>query len=316
MTKYILSIDGGGVRGIVAATILQEIEKRINKPLYKVFDLVSGSSVGSLIGGALCLRKADGTPKYSTSDLLDLMLKHSGKIFSNSGIAKNIFALIVGPKYSDKNLNSVLKEIFGDVVMKDLITNFIVPSYDLYASQTVMFRNWIDKYRDIKVSDITRCAVAAPTYFTPKKIIVDNKKKLLIDSSIVCNNPIIAAYAAAQVLYPNEKLCCLSVGCGTVNKDFSDLQNSLLYWADRIMFVIIDAGLDAIDYQMSRIIKECDTYCRISGNITYSKCDFSDASPGNIQNVKRDAQRIVQDNEPNINDFCNMLLSDERIKRL
>ncbi|AHX05031.1 patatin-like phospholipase family protein [Ehrlichia japonica] len=312
MTKYILSIDGGGVRGIVAATILQEIEKRINKPLCQVFDLVSGSSVGSLIGGALCLKNVDGTPKYNTSDLLDLMLKYSGKIFSNS----SIFSLIVGPKYSDKNLNSVLKEIFGDVVMKDLITNFIVPSYDLYASQTVMFRSWTDKYRDIKVSDITRGAVAAPTYFTPKKIVVDNKKKLLVDSSIVCNNPIIAAYAAAQVLYPNEKLCCLSVGCGTVNKDFSGLQNSLLYWADKILFVIIDAGLDAIDYQMSRIIKEDDTYCRISGNITYSKCDFSDASPGNIQNVKRDAQKIVQENENNINDFCNMLLSDEGINRL
>ncbi|AHC39014.1 patatin-like phospholipase family protein [Ehrlichia muris] len=316
MTKYILSIDGGGVRGIVAATILQEIEKRINKPLCKVFDLVSGSSVGSLIGGALCLKNVDGTPKYNTSDLLDLMLKYSGKIFSNSSIRKNIFSLIVGPKYSDKNLNSVLKEIFGNVVMKDLGANFIVPSYDLYSSQTVMFRSWIDKYRNIKVSDITRGAVAAPTYFTPKKIVVDDKKKLLIDSSIVCNNPIIAAYAAAQVLYPNEKLCCLSVGCGTVNKDFSDLQNSLLYWADRILFVIIDAGLDAIDYQMSRITKEEDTYCRISGNIAYSKCDFSDASPENIQNVKRDAQKIVQENENSINDFCDMLLSDERIKNL
>ncbi|KJV63328.1 MULTISPECIES: patatin-like phospholipase family protein [Ehrlichia] len=315
MTKYILSIDGGGVRGIVAATILQEIEKKINKPLYKVFDLVSGSSVGSLIGGALCLKKADGTPKYDTSDLLDLMLKYSGKIFSNS-ITRGIFSLIVGPKYSDRNLNSVLKGIFGDAVMKDLVANFIVPSYDLYSSQTIMFRSWIDKYRNIKVSDIARGAVAAPTYFAPKKIVVDNKKKLLIDSSIVCNNPIIAAYAAAQVLYPNEKLCCLSVGCGTVNKNFSDLQNSLLYWADKIMFVIIDAGLDAIDYQMSRIIKEEDTYCRISGNIAYSKCDFSDASPENIQNVKRDAQKIIQENESSINDFCDMLLSDERIKRL
>ncbi|AHX03959.1 patatin-like phospholipase family protein [Ehrlichia chaffeensis str. Heartland] len=315
MTRYILSIDGGGVRGIVAATILQEIEKRINKPLSKIFDLVSGSSVGSLVGGALCLKNADGMPRYNTRDLLDLMLKYSGKIFSNSA-ARNAFALIFGPKYSDKNLNSVLKEIFGDVAMKDLMTNFIVPSYDLCSNQTVMFRSWVDKYHDIKVSDVTRGAVAAPTYFTPKKIIVEGKKTLLIDSSIVCNNPIIAAYAGAQVLYPNEKLCCLSVGCGTVNKDFSDLQNSLLYWSSKILFVIIDAGLDAIDYQMARLVKGEDTYCRISGDIIYSTCDFSDASPGNIQNVQKDAQKIVQENEKNINDFCEVLLNDERIQRL
>ncbi|CEI84872.1 Patatin [Ehrlichia minasensis] len=315
MTKYVLSVDGGGVRGIVAATILQEMEKRINKPLCKVFDLVSGSSVGSLIGGALCIKNADGTPRYSACDLLELMLMYAGKIFCNSTV-RNALSLVFGPKYSDKNLNAILQEIFGDISMKDLMTDFIVPSYDLCSNQTVMFRSWIDKYSSIKVCDITRAAVAAPTYFTPKKMIMDNQKQLLVDSAIVCNNPIIAAYAAAQVLYPNEKICCLSIGCGTVGQSFADLQNSLLYWSRKILCVIIDAGLEAVDYQMARIVKGEDSYYRISGDITYSSCDFDDASPGSIKNLKRDAQKILQENEKNINDFCDMLLGDEKIKNL
>ncbi|AAZ68233.1 patatin-like phospholipase family protein [Ehrlichia canis] len=315
MTKYVLSVDGGGVRGIVAATILQEIEKRINKPLCKVFDLVSGSSVGSLICGALCVKNADGTPRYSACDLLELILMYAGKIFCNSTV-RNALSLVFGPKYSDKNLNAVLQEIFGDVTIKDLIADFIVPSYDLCSNQTIMFRSWIDKYSDIKVCDVTRAAVAAPTYFTPKKMIVDNKKQLLVDSAIVCNNPVIAAYSAAQVLYPNEKICCLSVGCGTVSQSFSDLQNSLLYWSRKILCVIIDAGLEAIDYEMARLVKGEDSYCRISGDIVYSACDFGDASQENIKNLKKDAQKILQENEKNINDFCDMLLSDDTIKNL
>ena len=312
MTKYVLSIDGGGVRGIVAGTILEAIEKKINKPLCKVFDLIAGSSVGSVIGAALYLKNVNGTPKYNTSDILDLMCRYSGKIFSKPGF----LPLIVGPKFSDKSLNGILKDVFGNVTMKDLMANFIVPSYDLCSNDTVMFRNWVDKYRDIKVSDIIRGAVAAPTYFSPKKIMIGNKKNLLIDSSIICNNPVRSAYAATKVLYPKEKICCLSVGCGTVNKDFSDLKNSLLYWADRIIFVIIDAGLDAIDYQMDRLINEGDTYCRISGDIVYSSADFSDASAGNIQNVKKDAQKILQDNEKKIDEFCKIVLSDEKIQEM
>ncbi|WDM85555.1 patatin-like phospholipase family protein [Ehrlichia sp. JZT12] len=312
MTRYILSVDGGGVRGIIAGTVLEAIEKKINKPLCKIFDLIAGSSVGSVIGAAFSLKNANGTPKYSASDILNLMCRYSSKIFSGAGM----FPLIIGPKFSDKNLNGVLKDVFGDVTMKDLMSNFIVPSYDLCSNDTVMFRNWIDKYRDIKVRDIVRGAVAAPTYFTPQKIMIEDEKNLLIDSSIVCNNPIMAAYAAAQVLYPEEKIYCLSVGCGTVNKNFSNLKNSLLYWSERIIFVIIDAGLDAVDYQMDRLINKGDMYCRISGNIVYSTCDFSDASAGNIQNVKKDAQKILQDNQKKIDEFCKMILSDERIQQM
>ena len=213
--------------------------------------------------------------------------------------------------YSDQNLNAVLKEIFGDATMKDLMVNFMVPSYDLYSNQTVMFRSWVKKYQDIKIRDVARAAVAAPTYFTPYKLVIDNKKELLIDSSIVSNNPIVAAYAAAQVLYPGETIYCLSVGCGTINMDFSHVQNSLLYWGSKIIFVIIDAGLDAVDYKMERLSKEGDKYFRVSGDIKYATYDFSDASPMNIRNVQRDAQRILADNLGKIDEFCQIVLSNK-----
>ncbi|QGR02266.1 patatin [Ehrlichia ruminantium] len=310
MARYILSIDGGGVRGIVAATILQAIQKKINKPIADIFDLIAGSSVGSLIGAALCLKNNNGMHKYSVSDVLDILLHSSGRIFSNS-ITRKVISVVAGPMYSDENLNATLQEVFGDTTMNDLMLNFMVPSYDLYSNRTVMFRSWIEKYRSVKVRDVARAAVGAPTYFTPYELVVNNKKELLIDSSLVSNNPIIEAYAAAQVLYPGETVYCLSVGCGTINMDFSHVQNSLLYWGSKIIFVIVDAGLDAVDYKMERLIKASDKYFRMSGDIKYATHDFSDASPVNIGNVQKDAQRILADNLGKIDEFCQIVLSDK-----
>ncbi|KYX00025.1 patatin [Ehrlichia ruminantium] len=310
MARYILSIDGGGVRGIIAATILQAIQKKINKPIANIFDLIAGSSVGSLIGAALCIKDHNGEHKYNTSDILDILLNSSGRIFNQSMINK-VISVVVGPMYSDKNLNAVLKEVFGDSTMNDLMVNFIVPSYNLYSNQTVMFRSWVKKYQNIKIRDVARAAVAAPTYFTPYELVIDNKKELLIDSSLVSNNPIIEAYAAAQVLYPSDTIYCLSIGCGTVNMDFSHVQNSLLYWGSKIIFVIIDAGLDAVDYKMERLVKEGDKYFRMSGDVKYATHDFSDATPMNIKNVQKDAKKILADNLDKIDEFCKIVLKDK-----
>ncbi|WP_243502911.1 patatin-like phospholipase family protein [Ehrlichia ruminantium] len=95
MARYILSIDGGGVRGIIAATILQAIQKKINKPIANIFDLIAGSSVGSLIGAALCIKDHNGEHKYNTSDILDILLNSSGRIFNQSMI-KKLFLWLLG----------------------------------------------------------------------------------------------------------------------------------------------------------------------------------------------------------------------------
>ncbi|KLT21890.1 patatin family protein [Wolbachia endosymbiont of Armadillidium vulgare str. wVulC] len=68
MTKYILSVDGGGIRGITPAIILAEIEKRARKPISQIFDLMAGTSTGGIVVAGLCQKDERGNPQYSAND--------------------------------------------------------------------------------------------------------------------------------------------------------------------------------------------------------------------------------------------------------
>jgi patatin-like phospholipase/acyl hydrolase len=80
----VLSIDGGGVRGIIPARILVEIEKRTNKPIAELFDFIVGNSTGGLIALGLTTPDANNKPKYTAKNLLDLYLEDSKAIYSSS----------------------------------------------------------------------------------------------------------------------------------------------------------------------------------------------------------------------------------------
>ncbi|WCR54449.1 MAG: hypothetical protein PG981_001471 [Wolbachia endosymbiont of Ctenocephalides orientis wCori] len=72
MTKYILSVDGGGIRGIIPAIILAEIENRTKKPISETFDLMAGTSTGGIVVAGLCKKNNKGKPQNSASDLIEL----------------------------------------------------------------------------------------------------------------------------------------------------------------------------------------------------------------------------------------------------
>ncbi|MBK8983022.1 MAG: patatin-like phospholipase family protein [Ignavibacteria bacterium] len=82
--KKILTIDGGGIRGVLPARILHEIEKRTKKPIAELFDLIAGTSTGGIL--ALCLTKPDskGNPRYKALDILKLYEEEGKKIFKKS----------------------------------------------------------------------------------------------------------------------------------------------------------------------------------------------------------------------------------------
>ncbi|GFQ98218.1 patatin [Trichonephila clavata] len=69
MTRYILSVDGGGIRGIIPAIILAEIEKRARKPISQIFDLMAGTSTGGIVVAGLCKKDDQGKPQYSANEV-------------------------------------------------------------------------------------------------------------------------------------------------------------------------------------------------------------------------------------------------------
>ena len=119
--QVILSIDGGGVRGIIPATILNFLEKKIseirdekNIKIASLFDFIAGTSSGALIGALMLLpdEKNSHMPKYSMQDIINLHLKYSGSLFSRKlkHSLSSLFGLI-GPRFPSRNLEEPLFHI-------------------------------------------------------------------------------------------------------------------------------------------------------------------------------------------------------------
>lgn len=209
----ILSLDGGGIRGLVTAVILESLENKLqkyepHKPLTDYFDVIAGTSTGSLIACAF----AKG---LNAKEIKDFYIHNSVYIFPPSRILLHSILNLIRlgssrPIYSDEGLRMILKYIFGDLKFGELNKPTIVTSYDTYNHQAVVFKNTKIAHQDIPVWEICRASSAAPIGFPGYEI--KNKAFLedwgkngyaippesgipLIDGGVFANNPALCAIA-------------------------------------------------------------------------------------------------------------------------
>lgn len=205
-TEYIriLSIDGGGVKGVIPCLVLIELEKAIAKlthsepnevELNKYFEMMAGTSTGGLIALGLTVPKPvsqnQNEPKppeqfQSATDLKNVYLQKSKEIFPNSGTAlkagDNFPRTVFGyaeALYPSIGLANVLKELFGNAEFWQVRTancnalpgKVLITSYDLTMRNSTHFQSWITEHQKIKATDLGRATSAAPTFFPSKGII-------------------------------------------------------------------------------------------------------------------------------------------------
>ena len=152
-TVKILSLDGGGIRGIIPALILKEIEKRLIaakkwKPFYKIFDLIAGTSTGGLLVLGLSAPKRDGQgnftrePRYMIDDIVQFYETRGIEIFPR-WIFNNLRNLVQAfyEKYDHRDMERVLKELLGDATLKDALTNLLITAYDPENRTPFFFKN-------------------------------------------------------------------------------------------------------------------------------------------------------------------------------
>jgi uncharacterized protein len=157
--KTILSISGGGIRGVVPAAILTYIEKIIApRRCVDVFDFITGNSTGGIIALAL----AQGMP---AADILKFYLTRSQAIFTRStGYAMLSLGGFVGPKYQATELESELKTLLPNLFAQNR-TRVMVPAYDLLSRQPWFFKSWDNSL--VRNWQVARATSAAPTLFPP-----------------------------------------------------------------------------------------------------------------------------------------------------
>lgn len=128
----ILSIDGGGIRGLIPALVLQHLEKVIGRPVAEQFDLIAGSSTGGIMALLLTRPGPTGGPRFTTKDIVELYTVHGKDLFSRDAqyaqLSQDGAKL---PKYPAASVINTLRPYFDDSVMKDALTHVLVTTYDL-----------------------------------------------------------------------------------------------------------------------------------------------------------------------------------------
>jgi patatin-like phospholipase/acyl hydrolase len=277
----ILSLDGGGVRGYLSILILEKLEKALNrilneeKVIAERFDLIAGTSTGGIIAAALAVHK-------SAKEIREIYEKMMKTVFTptSKGIKK--------PKYNQKILKKILKEIFEDKTLNDVKTHLCITSVDIATSKPKFFKSpYLDIYHqraDEKLVDITLATSAAPVFFP---LASTKHFHFLADGGLIANNPsMIAVLEGYKITKDFEKIKLLSIGTGEMTKMPYDVKKieeygGVIAWALNkspkellsiiskketvipLIEVLINAQSKLIDSQVKTILKE-ENFLRIN----------------------------------------------------
>jgi uncharacterized protein len=218
----ILSVDGGGIRGLISVLVLEEIERRLSEKLKRTvriadfFHLFAGTSTGGLIALSLTAPK-----EISASGLASFYTEDGPKIFSR-GLGRQLTTLwgLAGPKYSSTPLREAVERRLGPSKVSEATRDLLVTSYDMKGSEPYFFKRWRaleEQSRDFPIADAALSTAAAPTYFPSHGI----DGRALVDGGVFAGNPTIAAVAEAlgrqsdppASLQPHD-LFVVSIGTG------------------------------------------------------------------------------------------------------
>lgn len=288
--RRILSLDGGGIRGLITSLWLEGVEEalaRAGKPgLRHRFDLYAGTSSGALIACGMAVGLA---PK----DIAAHYREQGRRIFP--ALAPRWWSRLrrvwnqgpSAPKYDGRGLDQALREIFGDTTLGQLDPPVMITAYDTLTRRPVIFKSFKPEHRDLPVWRVCRASSSAPTYFPAVGLTVEGKACSLIDGGVVANNPTALAIAEAmrrdQGVDRCSDLVVLSAGSGARNRSIS-LQEArewgAMEWAVPIINVLFDGNTDSVDYIARHLVG--DNYFRLQTDLTIGSDDTDDASAANL----------------------------------
>jgi uncharacterized protein len=214
----ILSIDGGGIRGIIPGQILITVEKLLQAHtgdpatrLADFFDLIAGTSTGGILTCLYLLPDnlddpSKARPRFTTAEAVDLYLERGDEIFDVSLWQKvRSKGGLTDEKYSAAALEDALLDYCGEIKLSQLLKPCLITAYDLRRRQAHFFNQADARSRgpgwDFLIRDVARATSAAPTYFECVRIkSMDNIVYPLIDGGLAANNPALCAYAEARCM--------------------------------------------------------------------------------------------------------------------
>ncbi|MEO1054753.1 MAG: patatin-like phospholipase family protein [Bacteroidota bacterium] len=317
----ILSIDGGGIRGILPGVILNALEEKLRAKkgddarIAHYFDLIAGTSTGGILSCAYLMPDDNGNPKFTAAEAVDLYLKRGGDIF-NVSFKKKILSVagVTDEKYDERELEKALKDNFEDKWLSELLKPCLITSYDIEGRDAFFLRQHKTDNDDhnFLIRDVARATSAAPTYFEASHI----KSKAgneypLVDGGVFANNPAMCAYSEARTMtfegktdYPCvEDMMFVSVGTGGVKEPYmfdSAKDWGMLQWIQPVIDIMMSGNSETVRHQLKQIYgtlegEDSRDYHRLEPSLGGAKSNMDDASDKNLKALENAGLSFVED---------------------
>jgi len=287
----ILSIDGGGIRGLIPAVVLAELEARAGRPAAELFDLIAGTSTGGIIACAV----GTGRP---AADLVGLYREEGPRIFSRS-LGRRVASAegLLDERYDDTALNDALRRYLGDARLADSRVPLLVTAYDLHARAPVLFERG-----DAPMWVAARATSAAPTYFEP----LLHEGRSLVDGGVYATNPAMFAYAR----HPDARVLA-SLGTGKLTRRIDHEAAAgwgQLGWVRPVIDVVFDGVADSVELHLDRLLG--DRHRRFQTVLDRASDDLDDASDRNLELLEEQAHDLVRRRTAELDDLVRVLASE------
>jgi patatin-like phospholipase/acyl hydrolase len=240
----VLSIDGGGVRGIIPARLLVELEQLAGRPIASLFDMIAGTSTGGIIALLLAHPGHAGAPPLGAKGVLELYHTELAQIFpplevhdwrewwdeqqGHTAFSQRFGAALMphhygNARYLPTGLEGALERMLGDARLSDATVDLVIPAYDMLGRRPVLFRSAearAGREPDLEMKLVARATSAAPTYFPPLRLPDPVGERVLVDGGLVANNPVTLAYFDALERTGNDRdAVIVSLGTGLPPED-------------------------------------------------------------------------------------------------
>jgi len=305
----VLSIDGGGIRGVIPARVLVELEALVGAGTAQMFDLIVGTSTGGILAAGLSVTGDNEEARYRAADMLALYVEQGGEIFERS-MWRRVASVegLTDEKYSAANLEAILDKYLGKATLRDVQRPVVLTSYEIEKREPYFFKTSRAHVpgRDHLLRDACRATSAAPTYFEPvRNTSIDDARELriLVDGGVFVNNPAMCAFAeAVEMGHDVADILIVSLGTGIACRPipYADAKNwGPIGWVQPIISVMMDGSADAADYQLKQLLPGSgkgrdQRYFRFDKNLSVARDDMDDASRGNILLLQEEAARIIE----------------------
>jgi len=338
--RFILSIDGGGIRGIIPAVFLAELKKvleknGVDKPYHQIFDIIAGTSTGGLISLALTVpigRKTGGDlydthGGVSAEKLPELYKTFGDRVFpGNRNRVRKLIRQVFTSKYSSVPFRIVLKEIFGNHTVKEALTNILITAFDMKTMQPVFIKKRPkhaggDEDPDYYMVDAALATAAVPTYFPPVYVSRNNETFCLIDGGIFCINPALSAFIEARKIYPDSReYIVLSLGTGTQKEEYRTERiqhwgffNWIAPWLGVPIITAVGEGQRISTNHMLKKLPQV-TLFRFDIELDREKGVIDDGSPENISYLHEKGKEMWNKGKSQISEFVRLIAGSEKQK--